>query len=148
MFDTEFDGLAWITNVPSLGRNNFTSLSQSVTGLNLWWKSSPKIRYCVKYLQPMNVCFTLRVPNFYVQCDLAHWLNIFKQSLLITNLDGSMCDYCGENLFFIYMGLNYFLAVCYSEIWVIFGVTVMFTKVRILGSIFSAILLVWVCSIS
>ena len=64
MLDIEFDGLAWTINLPFLWRNHFLSLSQSVLNLNLWWKSCPRIRHHIKYLQTRNLCFTLRVPNF------------------------------------------------------------------------------------
>ena len=64
MFEIELDSLAQTINLAFYWKLGFPSSSQSVSILKSWWKSNPKIRQCVKYLQTIKSVYYLQGPNF------------------------------------------------------------------------------------
>ena len=137
-------------------RNNFPSLFQSVPILNLWWKSSPKMRHHVRSLQTVKICFFVKIPNFisYVTrpiglillplannscmhvhcCNFPIWSNFSGQTLIITDFDASVSRNVNSFFLFIivwkstviFMNLDYFLGTFWAHIWYICGAWVRF----------------------
>ena len=96
--EIEFDGLTYATNLLFLWRNNFPALSQSLPIQNIWWKSNPTIRHCVKYLQTTK-CVLLGGfwPSSLMQLSL--WVQFFLKLAADSHMPVQSCKFSVKSNF-------------------------------------------------